>query len=385
MSGQRVRRAGLFAGAFLGPFGGGVTAAMLPELGEDFGVSTGSAATSITAYLFPFAALMLLSGTLGERWGRRRTVVGAYLVYVLASLACVLAGSWTLFLAARAVQGAANAFTTPLLLAALAGAVEPARLGRALGWFGSLQAGGQTSAPLVGGLAAELDWRLAFAGVGAVALALAAVGLPRAEPRTGERPSLRSAWRPAVLRAGLVAALGWACLAGLNFLLALRLQDAFALGSGARGLVLTALGVAGILTARLIGGAVDRVGPRRCVLAGAVPGALLVAGVGLVGVLWVVVALWALAGVASQLVLVGVNALVLGRGDPNAGGAVSVVQAIRFGGAALAPVAITPIYHADPLAGFVVPAVLLGAGVPALLARRRGPVPARESAAPGAG
>ena len=381
VTGAAVRRGALFAGAFLGPFGGGVTAAMLPELGADFGVSTGAAATSITAYLLPFAALMLVSGTLGERWGRRRTVVTGYAVYVVASLACVLAASWSLVLAARALQGVANAFTTPLLLATLAGSVEPERLGRALGWFGSLQAAGQTSAPLVGGLAAELDWRLAFYGVGAVALLLALAGLPDPAPRpagTGSRPSLRSAWTPAAVRAGLAAALGWGALAGLNFLVALRLEDVFGLSSGARGLVLTALGLTGILTARLIGGLVDRVGPRRCVLTGALTGAVLVAGIGVVPVLGVVVALWALAGVSSQLVLVGVNALVLGGGGPNTGGAVSVVQALRFGGTSLSPVGLTPIYHADPVAGFLVPAALLAAGVPALLARRtRRDAPAR--------
>lgn len=346
---------------------------MLPELGGHYGVSTGAASTSITAYLLPFAALMLVSGTLGERWGRRRTVISGYAVYMLASLACVLAPTWTLFLAGRAVQGAANAFTTPLLLAVLAGAVEPSRIGRALGWFGSFQAAGQTSAPLVGGLAAEVDWRWAFVGVGVVALLLGLAGLPET-PRApaGERPSLRSAWRPVVVRAGLVAAVGWGCLAGLNFLLALRLEDAFALSPGARGLVLTGLGVAGILTARVIGGAVDRVGARRCVLAGALSGAVLVAGVGLVPVLGVVIALWTLAGVSSQLVLVGVNALVLGGGGANAGGAMSVVQALRFGGGSLAPVGVTPVYHADPVAGFVVPAALLAVGVPALLAGRAG-------------
>ncbi len=45
----------------------------------------------------------------------------------------------------------------------------------------------------------------------------------------------------------------------------------------------------------------------------------------------------------------------------------SVVQAVRFGGGALSPVAITPIYHADPLAGFLVPAALLALAVPAAL------------------
>ena len=108
-----------------------------------------------------------------------------YAVYVLASVACVLAGTLALFLAARALQGVANAFTTPLLLAALGATVPPDRLGRALGWFGSLQAAGQTSAPLVGGLAAELDWRLAFVGVALVAGLLGLAGIPSARRAAG--------------------------------------------------------------------------------------------------------------------------------------------------------------------------------------------------------
>src|SRR4051812_1715641 len=226
-----VRRAGMYAGAYLGPFGGGISVAMLPELGGTFGVSPGAASASLTAFLLPFALVMLVSGTLGERWGRSRTVVTAYLAYAVATVGCLLAPTWETFLVARAGQGVANAFTTPLLLAALAGAVEPSRLGRALGWFGSLQSAGQTSAPLVGGLAAEVDWRLAFAVLGVVALVLAAIGVPT-EGNTAEarpRPTLRSAWRPDVVRAGVVAAIGFGCLGGLGFLVALRLQDAFAL------------------------------------------------------------------------------------------------------------------------------------------------------------
>jgi MFS family permease len=346
---------------------------MLPELGAAYDVSPGSASLSLTAYLLPFAAVMLFSGTLGERWGRRRTVVIAYGVYVLASGACILASTFPVFLAARALQGAANAFTTPLLLSALAAAVPAQRLGRALGWFGSLQAAGQTSAPLLGGFAAEVDWRLAFAGVAVVAALLIVVGIP-AEARPGAvRPglgdALRAAMRPAVLRAGVAAALGWGCLAGLNFLVALRLEEEFGIGAGPRGLLLTGLGVAGLLTARLVGGGVDRIGPRRSILLGAGLGAVVVVAVGVLPTVWPVALAWAAGGVASQLLMVGVNAMVLGTAGENRGGAVSVVQAVRFGGGALSPVAITPIYHADPLAGFLVPAALLAVAVPAALAR----------------
>jgi MFS family permease len=364
---------GLYAGAFLGPFGAGMTVAMLPELGASFGVSPGAASLSITAYFVPFAAVTLFSGTLGERWGRRRTVVVAYGGYVLASVACALATTLPLFLAARALQGIANAFTTPLLLSALAAAVPGNRLGRTLGWFGALQAAGQTTAPLLGGFAAEADWRIAFGGAAVVAAVLAVIGIPADAPADGAREglgsALRSALRPAVLRAGVVAALGWGCLAGLSFLVALRLEEVFGLDAGPRGLLLTVLGVAGLLSARLVGGGVDRIGARRSVLLGTGIGVVVVVAVGVLPTVWLIALAWALGGVATQFVVVGVNAMVLGAVEQNRGGAISVVQAVRFGGGALSPVAITPIYHADPLAGFLVPAALLAVAVPVVLPR----------------
>jgi energy-converting hydrogenase Eha subunit C len=78
--------------------------------------------------------------------------------------------------------------------------------------------------------------------------------------------------------------------------------------------------------------------------------------------------LWALCGVASQLVLVGVNSLALSSAT-NRGGAVSVVQACRFLGAAMSPVAFTPVYHAGALLAFLLPAGLLIAGIPSVLQR----------------
>jgi MFS family permease len=348
---------------------------MLPELGASYGVSAATASLSVTAYTLPFAAVMLVSGTLGERWGRRRTIAGAYVLYAVASVACLLTTSLPLLLVGRALQGTANAFTTPLLLAALAATTAPEQLGRALGWVGSLQSAGMTFAPLVGGLAAEFDWRFAFGGVAAVAAVLAVVGIPDEGRGTRARPNLRSAMRPYVLRAGVVAGVVWACLTGLNFLVALRLEEEFHVGAGTRGLVLTGLGVAGMLTARFVGGSVDSIGARRSVLLGGVLGALVVVGMGTVPAVWQVAVLWAIGGIATQLVIVGINAMVLRSGGENQGGSMSVVSALRFGGAAVSPVVVTPIYHADPLAGFLIPAALLAVLVPVALPHAPAPPP----------
>lgn len=364
---------GVYAGGFLGPFGGGVTAAMLPELGADFGVSTQAASTTITAYLVPFAVLMLFSGTLGTRWGLRRSILGAYVVSIAGSVLCAVAGVFPLLLAGRCVQGVANSFTTPLLLATIAATTPRARLGRSLGLFAALQAAGQTSAPLLGGLAAEASWRLAFVGVAIAAAALAVIGLPpSAHGEAGEPARLRSAWRPEVLRAAAVALVGWGCLGGLTFLVAFRTDDAFGLSAGARGLLLTAFGVVGMLTAGLVGRLIERTGARTGALVGGVAGALPVALIGLVPWLPAVALLWAMSGFFAQFLQVGLNALTLTGTGPNPAGAVSVVQAFRFFGASLSPVVFTPVYHVSSPLGFLLPAALLVTITPlALLTGRR--------------
>lgn len=366
-----VRRSALYIGGFLGPFGGGVVTAMLPEMGRDLDVSTSTAAMSLTAYLLPFAALMLVSGTLGAHFGRARTIRLAYIVYVVSSVVCSVTPWFSVLLAARVVQGAANAFTTPLLLAALAAVTPKARLGRALGTFGALQAAGQTSAPLVGGLAAEVDWRIAFGVIALVAALLTVYGVPADGGRSGTAPRLRDAMRLDVLRTGVVAMLGWGALGGLSFLVAFRAGDDFGLGPTARGLLLTGFGVAGIVAARPVGALIDRIGAYRTIITGALLGAALVAVTGTAGWLVAVGVAWAFAGAAGQLILVGVNSAILGSAGANRAGAVSVVQAFRFGGAALAPAVLTPLYGVHPIASFLVPAGILAVAAPALLPKVR--------------
>src|SRR3954451_9984127 len=99
----------LYIGGFLGPFGGGVVAVPVPQLREAFDATTAGVALSIPAYLVPFAALQLISGTVGERLGRRRVVRTGYIAYALLSLAAVVVPNLGGFLLVRALQGCANA------------------------------------------------------------------------------------------------------------------------------------------------------------------------------------------------------------------------------------------------------------------------------------
>src|SRR4051794_25860313 len=162
-----------YVGAFLGPFGGGVVAVLIPQLRDAFDTTTGVVAAAIPVYLVPFAVLQLVSGTLGERWGRRRVVRAGYGAYALASVASGVAPGVGAFLVTRAAAGSANAFLTPLLLAGLADATPPGRLGRNVGTFASVQTAAVAMAPLCGGLLGAIDWRLVFLVPAVVALALA--------------------------------------------------------------------------------------------------------------------------------------------------------------------------------------------------------------------
>ena len=87
--------------------------ALIPNVAEGLDASVAQVAAAITAYMVPFAALQLVSGTLAERLGPRRVVRGGYVAFAAAALACALAPEIWSFLAARAAMGAANAFLSP--------------------------------------------------------------------------------------------------------------------------------------------------------------------------------------------------------------------------------------------------------------------------------
>src|SRR4051812_15362579 len=87
-------RFGLYAGGFLGPFGGAILAVLIPQLRDAFGATTSQVTLAITAYLVPFAALQLVSGTIGERVGITRTVRTAYVGYAAFSVLAAFAPSY---------------------------------------------------------------------------------------------------------------------------------------------------------------------------------------------------------------------------------------------------------------------------------------------------
>ena len=383
-----MKRFGLYAGGFLGPFGGGIIAVLIPQLRDEFGASTAAVTWGITAYLIPFAALQLVSGTLGERFGIARTVRTAYLAYAALSVVVAFAPDIGVFVGARALQGAANAFLTPLLLAALAGASPEGSVGRTVGTFAAVQTAAIVAAPLIGGLAGEVSWRLAFLAPAVAALALAATSLPGARGGGAEPPRLRSALTARVGWLSAAAFLGYLSITGVAFLVALRAADAFGLGSTERGALVASFGLAGALVGRWAGAFADRRGRVTATLVGAAGCAAALPFLGIADSPTELAAAWLSAGIGSAFVWAGLNTMAVEAVPGNRAGATSVVSAFKFAGNACAPLLLLPLYHVSPQAAFAT----AGAGSLALGAlvlrvgasgrARRGPAPSSSPRRP---
>ncbi|MEI7057340.1 MFS transporter [Nocardioides sp. CCNWLW239] len=134
----------------------------LGRIGEDLDASFSGLQWTVNAYTLSLAALILLGGSLGDRFGRRRVFLIGVVWFALASLLCGLAPNIELLIAARGLQGVGGALLTPGSLAIIAASFHvddrPAAVGAWSGFSGVAAAVG----PLVGGWLVEIDWRLVF-------------------------------------------------------------------------------------------------------------------------------------------------------------------------------------------------------------------------------
>lgn len=358
MSGIRSRLP-LYAGGFMGPFGTIVIIPMYPELRDEFDATTAQVSLGFSLYLIPFAILLLFSGTLGERWGRRRTIRGTYLLFAVASIAAALAPSLPIFIVARMFQGVANAFITPLLVAGLAELVPPERLGREVGIYSSFQALGGGLGPVVGGLAADTTWQWAFVG-SAIAAGALALFPPPGEPRGGgaEAPSLR----PLLTRNMTLLGVAFFFLAtgpiGAGVLVGILARDDLGVSGSVAGLIFLSGSLAALVLGPLWGNLLDRFGARRTGLTGiaivTVMCALLALAKGPIALLL----LWATTSASTALTVVVLQALGASILPENRGGALSYLLSFRFLGHAIGPIAFVPVIERTTAWAFVGSAAL---------------------------
>ena len=85
----------------------------LPEIGEDLDAGLAGLQWTVNAYALTLAGLLLIGGSLGDHFGRRRLFVIGVAWFAVASLLCAVAPTVELLVAARAVQGVGAALLTP--------------------------------------------------------------------------------------------------------------------------------------------------------------------------------------------------------------------------------------------------------------------------------
>ncbi|MEU6777509.1 MFS transporter [Streptomyces sp. NPDC046759] len=155
----------------------------LPAIGRGLGAGTRSLEWSVDAYTIVLAGLLISSGALADRFGRRRVFRTGLALFGAASLLCATAGSVGALVAARAVQGIGASMLSPVALAIVVNTMpDPRERARAIGVWASVFGLSMAVGPVTGGaLVAGLGWRSLFwvnAPVVAAALVLSAVFVP---------------------------------------------------------------------------------------------------------------------------------------------------------------------------------------------------------------
>jgi EmrB/QacA subfamily drug resistance transporter len=142
---------------------GNVVNVALPHIGEDFGAGLAGLQWVVDAYAVTLTALVLLGGSLGDLFGRRRIFLIGLVGFSGASLLCGMAPSLAMLVAARALQGVAGALLVPGSLALLTASFEAGDRARAVGAWSGLAAVATALGPFAGGwLVDAASWRLVF-------------------------------------------------------------------------------------------------------------------------------------------------------------------------------------------------------------------------------
>ena len=135
----------------------------LPTLQDEFDASNSKLQWMVDSYLLVFAGLLLVFGTLGDRFGRKLALQAGVSIFGLASLGALIADSANEVIAVRAAMGVGAALIMPATLSIIANVFTGAERGKAIAIWAGLAAVGIGLGPLTGGLLLEwFDWSSIF-------------------------------------------------------------------------------------------------------------------------------------------------------------------------------------------------------------------------------
>lgn len=146
----------------MGFLDGTIANVALPHIGDDLHANFAELQWVINGYTLTLASLILVGGSLGDRFGRKRVYAWGIAGFAVASALAALSPTVGVLIAARSIQGVFAAMMTPGSLAMLQSSFDEDNRMRAIGaWTGTL--GIATAAgPAVGGWLVGIDWRIAF-------------------------------------------------------------------------------------------------------------------------------------------------------------------------------------------------------------------------------
>ncbi len=212
---------------------GSIVTLALPAVDDDLQAGVAGLQWTVNAYTLALASLILVGGSLGDRYGRRRVFVVGVVWFGAASVLCAVAPTIEVLVAARGLQGVGGALLTPGSLAIISASIRPEDRGRAIGLWSGLAGVTTALGPLVGGTLVDAGgWRSVFWINVPLAVAVVWVTLRHVPESRGAQTRLDvegaalTVGTLAFLTYGLVEQTSWPALVGVVLLVAFVVHQA---------------------------------------------------------------------------------------------------------------------------------------------------------------
>jgi EmrB/QacA subfamily drug resistance transporter len=174
----------------------------LPAIQRDLGGGLTGLQWTVDAYLLTLGSLIVLGGSLGDLYGRRRGFIVGLLAFIISSGVCGIAPNIGILILGRALQGAGGALLVPASLSMISATFDPRDRGAAIGAWSGLSGVSTAIGPFIGGyLIDSVSWRLVFL----INLPLAAIAIWLATTHVPETRDEGAASRPDVAGAATLA------------------------------------------------------------------------------------------------------------------------------------------------------------------------------------
>jgi MFS family permease len=359
-----------YVSVLTGPMGGGILPVLFVTLMGAFNVDRATLSLAVPAYMFPFAGIQLFSGGISDLTSRRFAILLGFGGFGLTSILTGLSPNFHVFLLMQMLQGATNAFTTPIVMATLGDLVTGKRTGRTIGFFSTATLVGQMLAPLTGGFLGEISWRAAYIFVGCFTWAVTGwyylwfrrygAHVPRRH-RTGNLSAdvraIVSALGFSIILLCSLSFLASVAMRGPQYLFAEYLRQSFGSGVRTAGLVLAAYGLAGLLVGPFAGDLTNRFGLFRTVTVSIVGAAGALILMSLASSAFWFAGTNFLLGICGIFAWTGLNVLAVRMVPEHRGTASSLFGGAQFFAAGISPLWYTPLYQSlGPRSIFVVAA-----------------------------